>query len=271
MLACWVNGVRGGALDPMDRGLHYGDGLFETMCVTARGVRQLEAHLGRLRKGCERLSIPAPALPELRTELATAAAIPGAGVIKLIVTRGAGGRGYRAPEAPQPTRVIAVYPPAPYPQDWSEEGVALRYCTTTLSVQPAFAGLKHLNRLEQVHARGEWTGPEPQEGLMSDAAGRVVCGTMSNLFIVSDGVWSTPSVDRCGVAGTMRAAVLAAASGAGIACLQRDLVRADLEAAEELFVTNAVIGAWPVKMLAGVRRRRGPAVAMAQEWIRALS
>jgi len=106
---------------------------------------------------------------------------------------------------------------------------------------------------------------------MLDAAGWVVCGTMTNLFAIRGGRWMTPRVDRCGVAGTMRASILDAAAAAGHACIEIDLSRADVEAADELFLTNAVVGAWPVRHLGGIPGGPPRAVRLVQDWIRALS
>jgi len=270
-LAYWVNGERDGAVSPFDRGLHYGDGLFETMRVVDGRIRLLDQHLGRLGAGCERLAIARPPAALLLAELHEAARIPTAGVVKLIVTRGSGGRGYRAPESPATTRWIAAYPPPDHAALWAQHGVDVRFCTTVLSEQPALAGLKHLNRLEQVCARNEWSGAKPQEGLMLDAHGRVVCGTMSNLFAIRGGIWATPRIDRCGVAGTMRATILQAARAAGKTCVEVDLDRSDVEDADELFLTNAVVGAWPVRSLEGLPSGAPGAVRLAQGWIRSLS
>jgi 4-amino-4-deoxychorismate lyase len=125
----------------------------------------------------------------------------------------------------------------------------LRLCTTRLSEQSQLAGLKHLNRLEQVLARQEWSASVPQEGLMLDAAGRVIGGTMCNVFARIEGALMTPSVERCGVAGVMREAVLALAASLGMDCLQRELPVEELLRAQEIFLTNALIGIWPVARL----------------------
>ena len=270
MLSAWVNGEPATGLSIQDRGLQYGDGLFETMRVAASGVRLLDRHMARLALGCTRLGIPLPGPQLLRAELATAAAVPGTGVIKLILTRGEGGRGYRAPATPGATRIVLSYPAPTHALEWSTDGIAVRYCTTRLAIQPLLAGLKHLNRLEQVCARNEWTDASPQEGLMMDTDGRVVCGTMSNLFVIRGAQWRTPRLDRCGVAGTMRAALLDAAAAAGVDCAEADLTRADVDAAEEVFLSNAVLGACPVRELEGRRLGQESGVRLAQAWIRAL-
>jgi 4-amino-4-deoxychorismate lyase len=137
--------------------------------------------------------------------------------------------------------------------------VELRVCATRLAEQPQLAGLKHLNRLEQVLARREWSGSVPQEGLMLDTAGRVMGGTMSNVFARIAGQLVTPSVDRCGVAGVVRATVLTLAESLGMDCLQRELALEELLEAEEIFLTNALIGIWPVARLVNHSFRVGAA------------
>ncbi len=250
MKALWIDGRRQ-AETALDRGLQYGDGVFETMAVRDGGVPHLEAHLRRLRAGLERLGIPAPAEGVLRAEVETACAEAAApAVLKLMVTRGPGGRGYRPPEAPQPRRYLSL---APWPEGIEagrRHGVRVRWCRTPLGHSPALAGLKHLNRLEQVLACAEWSDPDIAEGLMCDVEGWVVEGTRSNLFVVREGRLYTPRLDRCGVAGLMRARIMAAAQGLGVPVAETRLDRAAVLAAEELFLSNSLIGIWPVRQLA---------------------
>jgi 4-amino-4-deoxychorismate lyase len=249
MMRCWVNGIPEAAVSASDRGLQYGDGLFETMAVRQGRITLLGLHLARLARGCACLGIGGVNAEELHHELLRAAAEPRAGVIKLIVTRGPQTRGYRPSPEAMPTRIITTHPDPEYPADWGRTGVQLRLCTTRLSAQSQLAGLKHLNRLEQVLARQEWSGSVPQEGLMLDAGGRVIGGTMCNVFACMEGALVTPSIERCGVAGVMREAVLALAESLGIVCLQRELPLEELLRAQEIFLTNALIGIWPVARL----------------------
>ncbi|XKE46781.1 aminodeoxychorismate lyase [Halomonas organivorans] len=224
-----------------DRGLAYGDGLFETVLVRD-GVPQLwERHLGRLARGAAALGIP---LPERgRLDALPARAGEGLAVLKLVLTRGSGGRGYLAPEAPEPRLRWQVLPFSPVPARWWQ-GVAVRHCRLRLAVQPALAGLKHLNRLENVLARGEWRDPEVAEGLLCDAEGRLVEATCMNVFWWSDGGWQTPRLEGCGVAGTLREALLARG---GI----REVTAGPevLERVEALCLGNSVQGIWPVTRL----------------------
>ena len=244
----WVDGRPAEMLSVKDRGLAYGDGLFETIAVSGGKLSLLERHLARLAEGCARLRIPLD-LPLVRAELLAFSQELGAGVAKLIVTRGDGLRGYAAPQPPMPRRILQGSPRPSYPAENAERGVRLFPCATRLAEQPLLAGLKHLNRLEQVLARGEWQDAEHAEGLMLDVAGRVVEGVYSNLFLLKDGVLLTPDLSRCGVAGVMRGELLAQAELLGMQCEVRDISRAELLAADEVFLCNSLYGVWPVREL----------------------
>jgi 4-amino-4-deoxychorismate lyase len=267
---CWIDGVPTDRLRVPDRGLEFGDGLYETMAAVAGRVRLLERHLVRLAHGCERLGIKPPEPSLLRAEIAAAAAVPGAAVVKLVLTRGAGGHGYAPAPRLAATRVLTASGLRARPAEWWHAGVVVRRCDLRLGDQPALAGLKHLNRLEQVLARAEWTDPAIAEGLLLDVHGRMVCGTMTNVFAVFDGVAVTPRLDRCGVAGVMRGALLDALPRAGVPVAEREVRPADLAGASEVFLTNALIGAWPVREFEGVTFAPGTVVRHAQalvtEW-----
>lgn len=254
-----VNGRENGALDPADRGLQYGDGLFETLAVRDGRARFLAWHLQRLAEGARRLGFQSPDPGQLAEQVRRAWP-DGPGVVKLILTRGAGGRGYRPSPGGTPTCVVAGSAWPAWPASAWTEGVCLRYCRTRLARNPALAGIKHLNRLEQVLARSEWDDERIAEGLMLDELGQVISGTQTNLFAVIDGRIATPPVDQCGVAGVMRRAFRGWADDAAGPVIERALRPDDLERASELLVTNALIGAWPVRKLAD---REFPAAELA--------
>jgi len=249
-MPCWIDGQPGESLPPVDRGLAYGDGLFETLAVRRGRPLLLERHLARLAEGCARLAIPGD-LALIRTELLAFSAALGEGVAKLLLTRGDGLRGYAPSPSAQPRRILLGSPPPAYPPANAEQGVQLFPCRTRLAEQPRLAGLKHLNRLEQVLARAEWQDAEHAEGLMRDLAGRVIEGVFSNLFLVKDGLLLTADLRRCGVAGVMRAEILALAKRTGISVQVRDIAHAELLAADEVFLCNSLYGIWPVRRFEG--------------------
>ena len=244
-----INGSEADCLTVADRGLQYGDGLFETLAVCDGALCLWHAHFDRLARGADRFGIPCPSREMLLCECRQLAGGESAGVLKIILTRGRGGRGYGPPESPQPIRILTLHPWPDYPTGWGECGVDVTFCRTPLGENPVLAGLKHLNRLEQVLARSEWQDREIAEGLMQDGRGRIIGGTMSNLFLVRDGRLLTPRLDTCGIAGTVRNLVLRIADAFGIEVLERDIMRTDLGAADGLFLTNALIGVWPVRRL----------------------
>lgn len=245
-----VNGRGTTQIDARDRGLHYGDGLFETIAILDGEPRRLVLHLERLGRGCARLGIACPETELLAREIQTLAADEPRAVVKLIVTRGMSVRGLNIDSEATPTRILSLHPWPSYPADWSSAGIAVRLCSTLLAEQPALAGIKHLNRLEQVIARREWSDPAIAEGLMRDRHGALVCGTMTNMFIVREGRVLTPPVDRCGVAGTVRATVLERAHSLGIPAVQAVVTLDELQRADEVFLTNALAGIWPVSRVA---------------------
>lgn len=244
----WVNGAPGEQLSVRDRGLAYGDGLFETIAVRGGQITLLARHMARLAQGCQRLSI-ALDMTLMQDELQAFAAQLGDGVAKLTVTRGQGQRGYALPQPCQPLRILQAAPMPHYPAEHAEQGVRLFPCATRLAEQPLLAGLKHLNRLEQVLARAEWQDADCAEGLMRDCTGRVIEGVYSNLFLVIGGRLLTAELSRCGVAGVMRAEILHQAKCLGLAIESRDISLDELLAADEVFLCNSLYGIWPVRAL----------------------
>lgn len=265
----WVDGQPADSLSLKDRGLAYGDGLFETIAVRGGQPILLDRHLARLADGCARLAIVAD-IEQIADELLRYAAAMGEGVLKLILTRGDGQRGYAPDPAAPGRRILQGNPPAAYPAAHAEHGIRLFPCTTRLSRQPLLAGLKHLNRLEQVLARAEWQDSEHAEGLMLDRTGRVIEGVFSNLFIVRDGVLITADLQRCGVAGVMRAEILFQAESLAIPSQITDISLEQLQWADEVFVCNSVYGVWPVRAYAALSWPVGPLTRKLQSLARAL-
>ena len=248
-----------GALSVLDRGLHYGDGLFETIACEGGRPRLMERHLQRLAAGCARLGLVPCDGAALAREVRELAAGTSRAIVKLLLTRGISvARGYALTGSERTLRIALRYEwPGQDPQQVTD-GVRVRRATLRLGENPALAGIKHCNRLEQVLARREWTDPGIAEALMFSSSGALVSGTMSNVFLVRGSRVLTPSIDRCGVAGVMRGLVLEIAAAAGISVEERRLDDADLAAAEELFLTNALTGIRAVRELDGVRLAVGP-------------
>lgn len=242
---CFVGTARVDAIPGTDRGFAYGDGLFETMRARRGTVPWWEAHWARMTAGAERLRMALPDQVQVASEAAALLAGDDA-VLKLVVSRGDGGRGYGLPAVATPTWVLSRHPLPPPPPD---AGLDLRWCETRLAVQPALAGIKHCNRLEQVLARAEWlqlptAERDAHEGLMRSGDGQVVCATAANVFVLHGSRWRTPPVDRCGVAGICRQWVL------GALAIEPSVIEvADVETADAVFLCNAVRGILPVARL----------------------
>ena len=248
-----VNGEVADSISIRDRGFLYGDGVFRTMLARQGKLRHWPSHLKKLQQDCQALGINCPAPEQLVVELESLLLTHSQGVIKLIVTRGQGGRGYAPPVAQLPHHVWDVFPLPEYPETWLQDGIKLSLCDIRLSHQPRLAGIKHLNRLENVLAAAEWRATDIAEGLLLDVEGNLIEGTRSNLFFVRSGRLYTPDLSRCGVAGVQRERVLAWAVSRGISVEIGNFPLEALVQADEAFMVNSVIGLWPVQSF---QRRR---------------
>lgn len=233
--------MKGSAVPFDDRGLAYGDGLFETVLVRDGKPQLWPEHMARLAEGCRRLDIACPQRSVL--DALPAQADKGLSVLKLIVTRGSGGRGYRPPDKNEPRLRWQIRPFSPNSDHW-RNGVGVRLCELRLAIQPRLAGIKHLNRLENVLARQEWQDSRIAEGLLCDLEGHLVEATSMNLFWQRHGCLETPGLDCCGVEGTLRAALLRE-----LPIAQVTLPVEAIRNAEALWLGNSVQGIWPVTAL----------------------
>jgi 4-amino-4-deoxychorismate lyase len=251
-----VNGRPDARLDALDRGLAYGDGVFRTFRIQQGRPVWWADHYTKLAHDCQALALACPEQHLLLTEVAAVSAELAQGVVKIMVTRGAGTRGYALPDPVSPTRIV-VASPLPDQARQATDGVQVRWCDLRLARQPRLAGVKHLNRLENVLARNEWHDPDIAEGLLCDDTGAVVGGTMSNLFIIHEGGMHTPDLGQAGVEGVARLRILQAAGQRGIDVQIRRLEPEEIMAADEVFLSNSVIGVWRVARL--VDRQWNPA------------
>jgi 4-amino-4-deoxychorismate lyase len=264
--AVLINGEPGTFIDWSDRGLQYGDGLFETIRCVAGSPRWPARHLARLRQGCAQLQLALPDEALLGAEIAALCRGQSRCLIKLIYTRGAASqRGYRPQALPaqRPTRIVARYP-------WVTDGggaLRLGWSTVTLADNPRLAGIKHLNRLEQVLAQADMAGTDFDEMLMRAAGGRVICGTMSNVFMPDGAVLRTPDLARCGVAGVLRSVVLECAPAAGFTVSIEPLMAERLASAASLWMSNVRLGVRAVGSLDGRKLEMDPRLVRLQELV----
>lgn len=254
-MADWfLNGEAVGHVDASERGLQYGDGLFETVAIRNGEPRLWDYHMDRLAKGCELLNIKKPADTELFAGVSDALqnsdATTAYCVAKIIVTAGTGARGFGRPLTETPTVLFGAFPAVPPPVEAYREGLETALCRTRLAVGAPTAGLKTLNRLEQVLARSEFVDTGEFEGMTMDADDNIICGTMSNVFFVTNNSISTPSLARCGVEGVMRRHVIETLRAQGIDTQIQTVSLVDLKNANEVFVSNSQFGVMPVRSCA---------------------
>jgi 4-amino-4-deoxychorismate lyase len=236
-----VDGQPADTVDARDRGLAYGDGVFRTLRTQAGRPLWWRDHYAKLAADCVALMLACPDEAELHAEVCQVAEA-GEGVVKIMLTRGAGARGYAPPPAQAPTRVVLSAPLPAYAQTGAPDAVTARWCSLRLARQPRLAGIKHLNRLENVLARAEWNDPAIFEGLLCDDLGAVIGGVMSNLLVMRNGELFTPDLRECGVAGVARTRLLRAVARLGIPAHIGRLLPDAILAADEIMVCNSVIG-----------------------------
>lgn len=250
-----VNGIETSAIDIADRGVAYGDGIFETMRVLGSDIPLLNFHLDRFLKGVTVLDLGdnqtlkdgflyyiKQALDEIKTNACLETSL-----IKMMVTRGSGGRGYTPPENARCNFIVQVFDLPSYPVSYTSEGVVLRECQYRLAYQPQLAGIKHLNRLDQVLASQELQGEA--EGLLLNYEGKVIEGTKSNILVFSGEKIITPDLSECGVEGVLRQALLEAGTSSGIDIVTQTLSLNDLKKSDGIALINSVLGSWFVKTL----------------------
>jgi 4-amino-4-deoxychorismate lyase len=244
----WVDGKQSKVLPLPDRGLEFGDGLFETMLYRRGAIAFPEHHLKRLAHGLDALKFPdctSFVKSCLNSTLATLAG-QGSGSLRLTVTRGQGPRGYAPPLDCQP-RVIISFNPGEYDFGGLPEPAATDVCTVRWSNNVALAGLKHLNRLEQVMASQERRAADLDEMLMLDQRERVISTISGNLYGVFDGEIHTPIIDSAGIRGTRRQLLIERWSKTlGIKVVERNIDLSSLVSASELFYSNSLVGLRPI-------------------------
>ena len=268
-----VNGKPSSQISIHDRGLLYGDGVFRTLRVSAGQIICWQRHYQKLKFDCAAIGIICPDFTLLTQELQPLLQQHPNSIAKIIITRGLQAeRGYRPLVATFPTRIISISLPPQFPDKYEVEGVKVRVCKTRLAYQTRLAGLKHLNKLENVIAAGEWDDPHIAEGLMLDTFENVIECTRSNIFAIRAGLLYTPDLSKCGVAGIQRDRVIEWAKKNNIPHSIKTFNLSELFIADEVFLVNSVIGLWPVRELIDqseqtVIWRNFPIGKQVQEWL----
>jgi 4-amino-4-deoxychorismate lyase len=243
-----VNGFPLEHLHVSDRAIQYGDGVFRTLRATSEQLVGWKDQHAKLAADAHALGLVCPPDGLLRAECIDVAENRPC-LVKVILTRGIGQRGYAPPNETSQTRIVVSSDLPNYPATFILEGIKVRWCSLKLGHQPRLAGIKHLNRLENVLARAEWTDPDIAEGLLLDERGWVICGVMSNLLVIRGNTLYTPDLSQCGVAGVTRRRIMLAAQKHGMQVRVTQMRPRDIFKADEVCMCNSVMGVWRVRMI----------------------
>ncbi|MGD8108992.1 aminodeoxychorismate lyase [Vibrio sp. TRT 17S01] len=243
----WINGMKTENHMVKDRSFQYGDGCFTTL-LTRKGEPALwPCHVNRMNACLEKLSIPLPDWQQIESWVRQAALSDDKAGIKIHISRGEGGRGYSPQGVINPTVTISTFP---YPElyaDYRHQGMILGVCEQRLGLNPMLAGHKHNNRLEQVLLKAEMDNQGYVDGVVLDINEHVIETTMANLFWTKNDVLFTPDLTNSGVVGVMRAQVLEFAQANHWELLIGHFSLSDIENADEVFITNSILGVVPIK------------------------
>ena len=243
-----INGQYSDCLPISDRGLQYGDGVWETIRIKNHHPILLAQHLERLHTGLTALAIHTLDVNALTLEIKRLQQSQQEAVLKIIISRGSGGRGYNpAGIQSAASRILTLHPVPNFPLHYATAGIHLTLCKTRLAHNPILAGFKHLNSLPYVMARGEFSEPY-QEGLLRDYQDNIIEGTMSNVFVIKGNTVYTPELKSCGIRGVMQNALIQFLYRLDIAVIwQKSLSVQDIQCADAIFMSNSIIGVWAVK------------------------
>jgi 4-amino-4-deoxychorismate lyase len=246
-----INGQFQDCIDVTERALQYGDGCFTTMAFTQGKLQLWSKHLARLQHNCQRLAINFnqwQALQDSALSLIAKAEYE-SGVIKIIISRGKGGRGYSPLNVTEPSYILSCHVLPVHYASWQKQGISLGLSPIKLAMQPLLAGLKHLNRLEQVLVKQALDLTEFEDALVCDTSGNIVEASAANVFWLHKGQWFTPSLENSGVEGVMRNEVCELLSTLSQPVTETKQKFTVDFAAEEMFICNALMTIVPVTSL----------------------
>ena len=238
-------------LSPLDRGFAYGDGVFRTLPIYHGKPDCWDLHYSKLASDCNALNITCPEESLLLNDInqlfgSYGMLVEPQAVAKIIVTRGLSGRGYAVPQYATPNRIVIKSTFPHYDDANITDGISLHLCETRLGLQTKLAGVKHLNRLENILARMEWQDKKLVDGLMLDTNGCVIECTSSNIFARYGAQLITPDLTECGVAGVTRQRIIKYAPSLGLLPKLQKLSLFELLQADEVIICNSLFGAWQV-------------------------
>ena len=268
-----INGSFDHIISPLDRGFSYGDGVFRTLVMREGLPENWPQHYQKLVADCSAIGIVCPSPELLMNDLQQLFLLDDfsenqVAVAKIIITRGEGNRGYAPPAITAPMRVVLKSPMPQYPETRFVDGVNLIVCETRLALQPRLAGIKHLNRLENVLARMEWHSPDITDGIFLDINDNVIECTAANIFARFGDTLITPSLTQCGVAGVTRQRIIELAYTLDLKVKVEAMTLQQLLTADEVIICNSLYGAWQVK---SIQARQCPKQALAANIRKALT
>ncbi len=248
-----INGVEQDSLPANDRSVQYGDGCFTTARIQNGLPAFFDQHLQRLQDTCRALMIPFTDWETLGQEMLSLAKSHLNGVLKVIITRGSGGRGYSPTACQAPNRILSVsQAPAHYPR-WQQQGITLSLSPVCLGRNATLAGLKHLNRLEQVLIRTHLEQTNADEALVLDSEGWVTECCAANLFWRAGDTVFTPRLDHAGVNGIMRQHCLSRLAQSRFRVVEITAREDAVRKADEVLICNALMPVVPVNQYADTR------------------
>jgi 4-amino-4-deoxychorismate lyase len=243
MSVVWVNGQPDATVSPLDRGLAYGDGLFATMRVNKSEIQFIESHFLRLTQGAQRLGFQWQPTAALRERLLQCAKDNPQSCLKILLSRGVGGRGYTPPNSsPSITEIVSVHPFPSFYQDWQKTGISLQSSDVLLARQPRLAGIKHCNRLEQVLIKSVALANGIDDWLVLDSNKNIIESSMANLFFETDAGIITPQFSYAGVAGMMREQVIYQLLEMKFSVSVTEINVDILSQVKHVFMTNSLLG-----------------------------
>ena len=254
-----VNGEFISEISVYDRGLNYGDGFFETMkwSIDNKGQGKVEfwkRHVKRLKFGCQKIliSFSLKKLYDYKKKILKKACESGrkSGILKIIITRGSGGRGYRLVPKLEPSIILLVYPDVRIDENFYNEGVNLTYCKKRMSSNHFLGGTKNLNRLDSVLAASEFDENLFFEGIVCNNLGEIIEGTKTNIFFLKNNILHTPNINDVGIKGIIRDVIVEKKKINFFSeIVECKIKKNDIEQAESIFITNSIYKILPVKSL----------------------
>ena len=240
-----INGEVKSNVSIFNRNMQYGDGLFETCVAKDNKVLFWDNHFSRLNNGCDRLNIKKIANSVWLEDIKKALSLSSEKncIVKLILSRGNSLRGYSYSKDIEPVRVVIVSQMNEYK---TKETYSLEFAISGFHSNPNLAGIKHCNRLEQILAR---TNMMADEAIMLDENQSVVSVTQGNIYLIFGNKLITPKLERCGVIGSRRSIILELSRLTNLEVREEDISIKQLEKANEVFVSNSLIGIQPVTLI----------------------